>query len=66
MSSNETYTVKEIVTRLEAKVDRVIDDHEKRIRILERFSNRWSGALSLVLSAGALVGAVAAIVVAIN
>lgn len=53
-NDNNNYTVKEIVTRLEIKVDKVLDDHESRIRILERVTTKWSGVVAFVIAVAAL------------
>lgn len=39
-----------------------LTDHETRLRGLERFSARWSGAMALVTAFGALAAAVFAVV----
>lgn len=49
------FTNKEILIRLEQKVDKVLDDHEKRIRLLEKF--KYGIPASLVASVAAVVGA---------
>lgn len=51
--SGNGFTTKEILVRLEEKVDKVLDDHEKRLRGLEKF--RW-----LAVGAGVVGGAGAA------
>lgn len=63
MSSNDNagYTVKEIVIRLEAKVDKIMDDHEKRLRALEGEKNQRVGRGSLIMSAIAFIAAAAAV-----
>lgn len=64
MSSNETvgYTVKEIVTRLEIKLDKALDDHENRLRSLESDSNKRKGRGALVMSSIAFVAAISSVV----
>lgn len=52
-TSGNGFTNKEILVRLEEKVDKVLDDHEKRLRGLEKF--RW-----LAVGAGIVGGASAA------
>lgn len=51
------FSNKEILVRLEAKVDKVLDDHEKRLRLLERFRNSVPGisVLAVVVSGAAVV-----------
>lgn len=50
--SNEYFTTKDIVIRLEMKVDKVLDDHESRIRLLERF--KYGVPASLVAALGSV------------
>lgn len=52
----EGFTVKEILLRVEEKVDKVADDHETRIRSLERW--KWGLPVSAV---GAAVAAAIAL-----
>jgi flagellar motor component MotA len=51
------FTNKEILVRLEAKVDKILDDHERRIRILERFKS--------AVPSTAIVGLVVSVVAAV-
>lgn len=37
------FTVKEMIIRLDAKMDHVIADHEARLRLLEKVDNQNSG-----------------------
>lgn len=57
MADGNGFTNKEILIRLEEKVDKILDDHEKRIRLLERF--KWSLPASVLT---ALIAVVVAIV----
>lgn len=41
-------TVKELVLLLNDKADAILVDHEDRIRRLERWRNRFAGALAIV------------------
>ena len=43
MAEETGFTVKEMIIRLDAKVDHVISDHEARIRALEKESAETSG-----------------------
>lgn len=52
--AEDTYTVKEILQRVETKVDKVLDDHETRLRVLERFFHKWSGVLGVVFGVAGL------------
>jgi hypothetical protein len=49
-TSGNGFTNKEILIRLEEKVDKILDDHEKRLRILERF--RYGVPASLIAAIG--------------
>lgn len=64
MSNNDNgagYTIKEIVVRLESKVDKVLDDHETRLRSLESDRNQRKGRAALVMSAIAFIAAAASV-----
>lgn len=54
MADDTNFTVKEILARVEAKVDKVLDDHELRIRVLEKLQSKWLGAIGAVMGAAAL------------
>jgi len=43
MAEETGFTVKEMLIRLDTKVDLVIADHERRIRALEKEANESSG-----------------------
>lgn len=47
------FTTKEILVRLEDKVDKILEDHELRIRAVERF--RWTFPSIAVLGALATI-----------
>lgn len=51
-----TFTTKEILLRMEAKVDAILADHETRIRLLERLKNAIPSVsvLSLLVSVAAI------------
>ena len=51
--------VDEKLTGLHTKFDRLTDDHEERIRMLEREANRWIGRQSII---GGAIGATVSIV----
>lgn len=53
--------VDEKLTGLHTKVDKVVEDHEKRIRALEDEKNRWIGKQSII---GALMGSLFALLIA--
>jgi endonuclease V-like protein UPF0215 family len=56
--SDPLYTVRDHLERIEEKLDKAVDDHEQRIRILER----WKYALP----ASVITGLVSGIIVISN
>lgn len=52
MADGNGFTNKEILIRLEEKVDKVLEDHEKRIRLLEKF--RYGIPASLIAALGSV------------
>lgn len=54
INNTDSYTVKEILSRVEDKVDKVLEDHENRLRVLEHFKNKWLGALGTIMGAAGL------------
>lgn len=56
-ADNGGFTTKEIVIRIEEKVDAVLRDHEGRLRVLERRS--WRFPASVMTSLAAVVSALA-------
>lgn len=61
-NSSAGFTVKEIVIRLEAKMDTVIADHEHRLRLLESDNNERKGAGAIVMSTLAFMAAIGAVI----
>lgn len=61
MSDGNGYSNIQILERLEKKVDKVLEDHEARLRFLESGHNRLRGAVALLsfllVVAGALISA---------
>lgn len=54
MAHEGLYTVQEALQRIESKVDKILDDHEERIRSLERW--KWGLPASLVAAMAAFFG----------
>lgn len=54
-NNTEGFTQKEILIRLETKVDFLIQDHEQRIRSLERF--RWALPASVFTTVAGIITA---------
>jgi hypothetical protein len=52
MDSGNGFTNKEILLRLEEKVDKALEQHDKRLRILERIV--WTFPISLVTGVGSI------------
>jgi hypothetical protein len=51
--------IDERTTTLHTKVDKLTDDHETRIRTLEKEANRWIGKQSII---GGMIGVAAAFI----
>lgn len=58
--TDEYFGVGQTLARLETKVDKVLDDHEKRLRGMEKWRNRSGGAISVILVFVPVVSAITA------